>query len=260
MTTHIASTQTLADKAALVTGASRGIGRATAKRLAADGAFVLVHYGSAEAQAHDLVAEIKAAGGRAAAVQADLADTAQVERLAAAARSLLRENTGQERLHILVNNAGVAPFTPFAETTSEVLDQILAVNVKAPYLLTARLADIIPEGGRVIFTTTAVTRTYFPGIAAYSASKGAVDVLILHLAAELGAKGIRVTGVAPGAIDTDMSAWLRSEEGSGSALAMQALKRIGQPEDIASAIAFLAGPDSAWVTGTIIDASGGTKL
>jgi NAD(P)-dependent dehydrogenase (short-subunit alcohol dehydrogenase family) len=228
--------------------------------LAADGAFVLVHYGAAEAQAHALVNEIKAAGGKAAAVQADLADAAQVERLATATRALLREHTGAERLDILVNNAGVAPFVGFTETTNEALDQILAINVKAPYLLTARLVDIIPEGGRVIFTTTAVTRTAFPGIAAYAASKGAVDVLILHLAAELGPKGIRVTGIAPGAIDTDMSAWLRSEEGSANAHAMQALKRIGQPEDIAGAIAFLAGPDSAWVTGTILDASGGTKL
>lgn len=254
------STQPLAGKTALVTGASRGIGRATAKRLAADGAFVLVHYGSAEADAHALVDEIKAAGGKAATVQADLAQSAQVERLAQATRALLRDHTGQERLDILVNNAGVAPFVAFTETTDAILDNILAVNVKAPFLLTARLVDIIPEGGRVIFTTTAVTRTSFSGIAGYAASKGAVDVLILHLAAELGGKGIRVTGVAPGAIDTDMSAWLRSDEGKANAHAMQALQRIGQPEDIAGAIAFLAGPDSAWVTGTVLDASGGTKL
>jgi 3-oxoacyl-[acyl-carrier protein] reductase len=254
------TTLPLAGKTALITGASRGIGRAAAKRLAADGAFVIVHYGAAQAEAHALVDEIKAAGGKAISLQADLAETAQVNRLATATRAALKDHTGAERLDILLNNAGIAPFTPFDQTDDDTLERVLAVNVKAPYQLTAKLADAIPDGGRIIFTTTAVTKTYFPGIAAYSASKGAVDTLILHLAAELGPKGIRVNGVAPGAIDTDMSAWLRSEEGQQNAHAMQALKRIGQPEDIAGAIAFLAGPDSVWVTGTIVTASGGTKL
>lgn len=254
------SAHPLSGKTALVTGASRGIGRAAALRLAQDGAFVIVHYGAAETEAHRLVDEIKAAGGKAASLQADLADAAQVERLAQETRTLLKHHVGAERLDILVNNAGVAPFTPFAETTNAALDHILAVNVKAPFLLTARLADIIPDGGRVIFTTTAVTKTYFPSISAYAASKGAIDTLILHLAAELGGKGIRVTGVAPGAIDTDMSAWLRSDEGRANALGIQALQRVGQAEDISGVIAFLAGPDSAWITGSILTASGGTKL
>jgi NAD(P)-dependent dehydrogenase (short-subunit alcohol dehydrogenase family) len=254
------STQVLAGKAALVTGASRGIGRATARRLAKDGAFVLVHYGAAEAEAHSLVDEIKSSGGRAIALQADLSDAQQVVRLAGDVRHALKEHVGSERLDILVNNAGVAPFVPFAQTDDATLERILAVNVKAPYRLTALLADTLPEGGRVIFTTTAVTKTAFPGIAAYAASKGAIDTLILHLAAELGAKGVRVTGVAPGAIETDMSAWLNSPEGKAQAHSIQALQRIGKPEDIANVIAFLAGPDGDWVTGTIVTASGGTKL
>lgn len=254
------SPSTLSGKSALVTGASRGIGRATAERLARDGAFVLVHYGAAEAEAHTLVDAIKAAGGKAAAIQADLADPAQVERLAAGVRRLLKDHTGAERLDILVNNAGIAPFVAFAETDDATLDRIFAVNVKAPYRLTALLADALPEGGRVIFVTTAVTKTAFPGIAAYAASKGAIDTLILHLAAELGPKGVRVTGVAPGAIATDMSAWLGSDEGKAQAHGIQALQRIGQPQDIANVVAFLAGPDGDWVTGTIVNASGGTKL
>jgi 3-oxoacyl-[acyl-carrier protein] reductase len=247
-------------KTAVVTGASRGIGKATALRLAANGAFVIVHYGAAETEAHAVVDQIKAAGGTAAAVQADLAEPAQVERLAAAVRTLLREHTGAERLDILVNNAGIAPFVGFAETDNATLDRILAVNVKAPYLLTARLADALPDGGRVIFLTTAVTKTYFPGIAAYAASKGAIDTLILYLAAELGPKGVRVTGVAPGAIETDMSAWLGSDDGKKQAHAIQALQRIGKPDDIARVVAFLAGPDGDWVTGHIVTASGGTNL
>lgn len=254
------STQPLSGKTALVTGASRGIGRAAARRLAQDGAFVIVHYGAAESEAHGLVDEIKAAGGKATALQADLADAQQVTRLAGAVRRTLTENTGAERLDILVNNAGIAPFVPFAQTDDATLDRVLAVNVKAPFRLTALLADTLPDGGRVIFTTTAVTKTAFPGISAYAASKGAVDTLILHLAAELGPKGVRVTGVAPGAIETDMSAWLNSPEGKAQAHSIQALQRIGQPEDIANVVAFLAGPDGAWVTGTIVNASGGTKL
>lgn len=254
------STLPLAGKTALVTGASRGIGRASALRLAKDGAFVIVHYGAAEAEAHAVVDQIKAAGGKATALQADLADPAQVARLASATRRTLAEQTGAERLDILVNNAGIAPFVPFAQTDDATLERILAVNVKAPYRLTALLADAIPDGGRAIFLTTAVTKTAFPGIAAYAATKGAIDTLIVQLAAELGPKGVRVTGVAPGAIETDMSAWLQSPEGKAQAHGIQALQRIGKPEDIANVVAFLAGPDGDWLTGTIVTASGGTKL
>ena len=183
-----------------------------------------------------------------------------VERLAADVRREIKAQTGAERLDILVNNAGIASFAGFDETDDATLDRMLAINVKAPYALTARLHDIIPEGGRIIFLTTAVTKRYFPGIAAYAMSKGAIDTLIHHLAAEFGPRGIRVNGLAPGAIETDMSAWLGSDDGRVQAHAMQALQRIGQPEDIANAAAFLAGPDSAWVTGDIVSVSGGTKL
>lgn len=248
----------LKGKVALVTGASRGIGRAAALRLAKDGAHVIAHYGQSETAAKDLAINIRASGGKISLVQGDLTKGGDVARMADAVRSEVKVNGGA--LHVLVNNAGIAPFVPFAETSEATLDDVLAVNVKAPFLLTAKLHDLIPEGGRVIFVTTAVTKTYFPGISAYAASKGAIDTLIHHLAAELGAKGIRVTGVAPGAIKTDMSAWLNSDEGKAQAHAMQALKRIGNPEDIANVIAFLAGPDAAWVTGNIVNASGGTKL
>jgi 3-oxoacyl-[acyl-carrier protein] reductase len=256
----ISMTLPLSGKTALVTGASRGIGAAAARRLARDGAFVLIHYGRSADAAAAVLADIQAAGGRGGLIAADLSAPGAGEALALATKAALKSALGSDRLDILVNNAGVAPFAGFTETTPAVFDETFAVNVRAPYYLTAGLVDVIPDGGRVIFTTTAVTRTYFQGIPAYAASKGAVDTLILHLGAELGPKGVRVTGVAPGAIETDMSAWLGSDEGKANAHAIQALKAIGQPEEIADAIAFLAGPDSRWVTGTILTASGGTKL
>jgi 3-oxoacyl-[acyl-carrier protein] reductase len=253
-------TQTLAGKTALITGASRGIGAATAKRLARDGAFVVLHYGKSAAAAEAVLAEIKSAGGAGTLVQADLVDSEAVIGLAAKTKELLISAKGKPTLDILVNNAGVAHFTAFADTTIETLNETFAINVFAPYLLTQQLVDVIPPGGRVILVSTVVTNTFFAGIPAYAASKGAVDTLVLYLAAELGPKGINVAGVAPGAIETDMSAWLASEDGKATANAIQALQRVGQPDDIANAIAFVAGPDGAWVTGTIINASGGTKL
>ncbi len=248
----------LSGKIALVTGASRGIGRATARRLAQDGAFVIAHYGASKSDAESLIAEITAAGGAGVAVSADLADAKAVHRLAAEVRAILRGRDG--KLDILVNNAGVAEFVPFGETSEAVFDRTFDVNVKAPFFLTQKLIDQVPSGGRVIFTTTVVTKTAFPGVTAYAASKGAIDVLIRYLAQEYGAKGVRVTGVAPGAIDTDMAAWIRSDEGRATARSIQALQDIGKPEDIANVVAFLAGPDGGWVTGDIIAAGGGTKL
>lgn len=252
--------QTLSGKTALVTGASRGIGAATAKRLAKDGAFVVLHYGKSAVAAEAVLADIRAAGGDGALEQADLGDADAVVVLAAKTKDVLKKATGSSTLDILVNNAGIAHFVPFGETSLVTLNETLAVNVIAPFLLTQQLADVIPDGGRIVMVITAVTKTYFAGIPAYATSKGAVDTLILYLAAELGQKGIRVTGVAPGAIETDMSAWLGSDDGKATAQAIQALQRVGKPDDIANTIAFLTGPDGAWVTGTIVNASGGTKL
>lgn len=248
----------LSGKIALVTGASRGIGRATARRLARDGAYVIAHYGASKKEAESLVAEIVAAGGSAVALGADLADSKAVDKLAAEVRAILRGRDG--KLDVLINNAGIAPFAEFTKTDEETFDRIFAVNVKAPYRLTAALVDVIPEGGRVVFLTTAATKIYFPGITAYAASKGAIDVLIKDLAAEYGPRGVRVNGVAPGAIQSDMTPFLNDEGGRAHVQSLQALQRIGQVDDVANVIAFLSGPDSAWVTGTIVTASGGMKL
>lgn len=249
----------LSGKTALVTGASRGIGRAAALRLARDGAFVVVHYGSSKDAADKVVAEIKADGGAAIAVGADLSRHSEVVRLAQDVRSILRGGD-KRHLDILVNNAGVAEFVDFPGTGEETFDRAFAVNVKAPYFLTQALLDLLPSGGRVIFTTSVVTDVYFAGVPAYAASKGAVDTLIRYLAGELGTRGIRVTGVAPGAIETDMAAWMASDEGKATAKSIQALQEVGRPAEIADVIGFLAGPDARWLSGAIVNASGGTRL
>ena len=249
-------TKALEGKTALVTGASRGIGRAIARRLAADGATVIAHYGRNRDAAESLVSEIETAGGRATAVEADLETVDGVERLAAETARLV----GDRSLDILVNNAGVAEFAPLGDTDAASIDRQLAVNVRAPLLLTAKLAERMPEGGSVILLGSVVATRHFPALAAYAATKGAVHTLAIHLAAELGPRGVRVNAVAPGAIDTDMSAWLRSDEGAATALGIQALQRVGEAEDVARVVAFLAGPDAGWVTGQTIDASGGSKL
>lgn len=250
---------TLTNKTALVTGASRGIGRAIALRLAADGALVAVHYGRSADEAEQAVRSIIDAGGRAFAVQGDVRTLAGVDALFSSLDAGLAAQ-GADGLDILVNNAGVAVFEGLAETTEATFDELFDVNVKGLYFVTQRALPRLREHGRIINLSSVVARTSFPGIPAYAATKGAVDTLTVHLAAELGQRQITVNAVAPGAIDTDMSAWLRSDEGAANAHAIQAIKRIGQPEDIAAAVAFLARPDAGWVTGQIIEAGGGTKL
>jgi NAD(P)-dependent dehydrogenase (short-subunit alcohol dehydrogenase family) len=247
----------LANTTALVTGASRGIGRAIATRLAADGAHVFVHYNRSSNSAQALVGEIEQAGGSAEAIAANLEDIDAVNALVAEVKAKL----GDRKLDILVNNAGVLEYLNLGDSDASALDRLLAVNVRAPYQLTSGLIDNLSSDARVLFTSSIVAKTVFPGIAAYALTKGAIDTLTRYLAAELGERGIRVNAIAPGAIDTDMAAdFVGSAEGKAQVSSIQALKRIGQPDDIARVAGFLAGPDSGWVTGQVIDVSGGSKL
>ncbi len=249
--------KTLANQIALVTGASRGLGRAIAQRLAADGAHVLVHYGRSRDAADALVAEIVDAGGSAEAVGADLATAEGARQLVERTKGLL----AGRKLDVLVNNAGVAEFASFEDTDADLIDRQLAVNVRAPFLIANGLLDALADDARVIFTSSVVARTAFEGALAYSQTKGAVNTLVRSLAATLGPRGIRVNAVAPGAIKTDMGESLfATEESTAAILGMQALKRVGQADDIAGVAAFLAGPDSKWVTGQVIEASGGSRL
>ena len=241
---------------ALVTGGSRGIGASIAARLANDGYHVILHYGSSADTAREVLANIEASGGSGELVQADLSRTEDISQLVAT----VIETLDGRKLDVLVNNAGVAEFVPFKDTDAATIDRQYAINVRAPFLLTSSLLAVLADDARIVFTSSIVAQTHFDAIPAYAITKGAIDTLVRHLAVTLGERGIRVNAVAPGAIDTDMSTWLRSEEGVQTAHSIQALKRVGQPDDIAGTVAFLAGSDSRWVTGQVIDTSGGTKL
>src|SRR6202035_2893877 len=225
----------LSGKTALVTGASRGIGRATALALAQAGAQVLVHYSNSEKEADAVVTEISKAGGRAEKVAADLRQADGPHILAKRVRAIVGD-----RLDILVANAGISKAASLEDTRIEDFDNLFAVNVRAPFFLVQQLLPVLCKGSSIIFTSSLVARASVGTLSAYAATKGAVDTLVKHFAAELGPRGIRVDAVAPGVVETDMSNFTKTEAGREAALGMQALKRIGKPEDVADVIAFLA--------------------
>jgi NAD(P)-dependent dehydrogenase (short-subunit alcohol dehydrogenase family) len=252
---EIAIMTSLANKIALVTGASRGMGRATALALAAAGARVIVHYGRNADEAKAVVDQIRAAGGQADAVAADLAAPDGAHALAAHVRTL----TGN-RLDIFVSNAGISNATPLESITVKDFDALFAVNVRAPYFLLQQLLPILVEGGSVVFVSSLGARTAVGALSAYAATKGAINTLVKYLASALGPRSIRVNAVAPGVIDTDMSNFTKTEAGRTTVMGMQSLKRIGQPDDVASVVAFLASDAARWVTGDVIAVDGGSKL
>jgi 3-oxoacyl-[acyl-carrier protein] reductase len=250
----------LTGKIALVTGSSRGIGRAIAETLAADGALVAVHYGKNKSSADDVVAGIKKSGGDAFAVGADLSKPGAADALFAEFDRELSARTGGNKFDILINNAGIAPFVNFADTTEAALDEIYAVNVKSLFFVTQEAAKRLRDGGRIVSTSSVVVRQPYGAVPAYSMLKAPLDNLTKTLAVEFGPRAITVNAVAPGAIETDMAEFLKSSDGEAFALSKQALKRIGKPDDIAGVVRFLASNDGRWVTGQTIEAAGGTSL
>ncbi|MFC4535723.1 SDR family NAD(P)-dependent oxidoreductase [Sphaerisporangium dianthi] len=248
----------LSGKTALVTGASRGIGRAIAQRLAADGALVAVHYARQDDAAKETVTEIEQAGGQAFPLRAELGVEGDLDSLFAG----LAEGFGDRPLDILVNNAGIATVTAGSidQITPESFDRIFAVNVRAPLFLIQRALPLMSDGGRIVSISSASTRIANPDLA-YSMTKGAIDVLGRLLAHAVGSRSITVNTVAAGIIDTDLTAWLRHMPDVAAALSsMTALGRIGQPSEIADAVAFLVSDDARFVTGHVLDATGGFFL
>jgi 3-oxoacyl-[acyl-carrier protein] reductase len=245
----------LSRKIALVTGGSRGIGRAAAIALGKAGAQVIVHYGRAAKEAEGVVAQLRQAGGRADAIPADLGAPDGAHKLAKQVREIVGE-----RLDILVANAGISRPATIEQTTVADFDELFAVNVRAPFFVVQQLLPVLGEGSSVTFVSSLGARAAVGSLSAYSATKGAIDTLVKHFASELGPRGIRVNAVAPGIVATDMSQFAKTEKGRDYATGIQALKRIAQPDDIGGVIAFLASEDARWITGDTIRVDGGSKL
>ncbi|MES9544043.1 SDR family oxidoreductase [Actinomadura sp. NPDC000600] len=252
----------LTGRTALVTGGSRGIGRAVALRLAAEGALVAVHYGGNEEAAKQTVARIEEAGGRAFAVRARFGEDGAVDRLfdelAAGLAQAGRDGAG---LDILVNNAGIASTTPIAQVTPAELRRLLEVNVATPFFVIQRALALLNDGGRIINMGSTASRFAVTTQIGYTISKAALESMAPSLANELGRRGITVNTVAPGAVRTDMTAGYTSiPEVVAGLESITALGRLGEPEDVADVVGFLAGPQGRWVTGQTVDVSGGTFL
>ena len=252
----------LRNKTALVTGASRGIGRATAAALAEAGAHVLVHYGRSQREAESLVTEIRSKGGSADAISADLGTPEGATLLAKEVLSIVGK-----QLDVLVLNAGISKAARIGDHTVEDFDNLFATNVRSPFFLVQQLLPVLGEGSNIIAISSLGARAAVgkpgldnPSLLAYASTKGALETLVKNWAAILGPQGIRVNAAAPGVIDTDMSNFTKTEAGREAALGMQALKRIGKPEDVADVVAFLASDAARWITGASIPVDGGSKL
>ncbi|MER6999417.1 SDR family oxidoreductase [Streptomyces sp. NPDC000410] len=244
-------------RTALVTGASRGIGRAIAVRLAAQGAAVIVHFGTDERGAAATVEEIGRTGGTALAVGAELGVDGDVDTLFAGVEAAL---AGQP-LDVLVNNAAAAPAGPIGVTTREEFDHLFAVNVRAPYFIIQRALPLLRDGGRIVTISSVATRMANPTQTSFAMTKGAVETMSMTLANELGVRGITVNAVAPGATRTPANGPSFEAPGLAELIAgTTALDRLGGPDDVADVVAFLASDAARWITGQVIDASGGLFL
>jgi len=242
----------LTNKIALITGGSRGIGAGIAKRLAADGASVAITYTKGADAAAAVVKEIESAGGKAIAIQADAADANAVK--AAVEKTVATYG----RIDILVNNAGTAIPKPFEEATLEELNRVIDINLRGVFIATQAALKHMGDGGRIIMIGSCVgERTMTPGLASYAATKGAVKMFTQGLAREVGSRGITVNNVQPGPIDTDLNP--AAGDWATPQIANTALKRYGHVDDISAMVAFVAGPEATYITGTNLTVDGGTN-
>jgi 3-oxoacyl-[acyl-carrier protein] reductase len=238
-------------RVAIVTGASRGIGAAVARRLAQDGFAVAVNYASSPAEAEALVAGLKAAGAKAIAVKADVSKTDDVRRLF----EITEQQLG--KVDVLVNNAGVLKTTPLADTSDALYDQTFDINVRGTFNTLREAAARMNEGGRIVNFSSTTLALNMPGYAVYNATKAAVEAFTHVFAKELRGRNITVNAVAPGPIATSLFLEGKTDEQIQTFAKMPPLQRLGQPDDIASVVAFLAGADAGWVNGQVLRANGG---
>jgi 3-oxoacyl-[acyl-carrier protein] reductase len=238
-------------KTALVTGASRGIGRAVARRLARDGFAVVVNFAGNVAKAEEAVAQIEADGGRAVAVQADIAQAAEVARLFDAAERAFGP------IGVVVNSAGIMKMLPIATASEGDVDATLATNVRGTFNVLKQAAKRVPDGGRIVTFSSSVVAMSFPNYGPYAASKAAVEVLTRTLANELRGRQMTVNAVAPGSTATELFFEGKSQEQIDRFAKLPPLERLGTPEEIADVVAFLVGPDGGWVNGQVLRANGG---
>ncbi|MED5621642.1 SDR family NAD(P)-dependent oxidoreductase [Ideonella sp. BN130291] len=247
---------------ALVTGASRGLGRNTALKLAERGVDVILTFKANEAEAQATVRDIEVLGRKAVALQLDVGDSAQFAAFADRVRRVLATTWHREQFDHLVNNAGTGAHASFAETTEAQFDELMRAHLKGTFFLTQALLPLIADGGRIVNTSSGLARFTFPGYAAYAAMKGGVEVLTRYLAKELASRGITVNTVAPGAVETDFGggAVRDNAELNAQIAGVTALGRVGRPDDIGSAVASLLSDGNHWITGQRIEVSGGMML
>jgi 3-oxoacyl-[acyl-carrier protein] reductase len=238
-------------KSAIVTGASGGIGRVVAKRLASDGFAITVHYAGNPAKAETVVTEIKGAGGKAIAVQADVAKPADVE-------TLFKQTLDAfGTIDVVVHSAGIMPLLPIAGGDVETFDKVITTNLRGTFVVLAQAAQHVSSGGRIIAFSSSVIAKAFPTYGPYIASKAGVEGLVRVLANELRGRNITVNAVAPGQVETDLFLKGKSDARIDELKKMNPLERLGQPEDMANLVSFLAGPDGGWVNAQVLRANGG---
>ena len=246
-------------KIALITGASRGIGRSAALQLAARNIAVVVTYLQGKDQANALVADIERAGGSAAALQLDVGHVESFASFASNLQALVQQKWQRDRIDYLVNNAGIGGFSMIADVTEDYFDQMINVHFKGPFFLTQTLLPLLADNGKIINITSATTRVIFAGTAPYAACKGAMDIVTRCLAKELGTRGIQVNSISPGAIRTELadSALDKNPEFAQALANETALGRVGEPDDVGKVVAALLSEDSNWINAQRIEVAGG---
>jgi len=250
------------NKIALVTGGSRGLGKNMALSLAKKGINVILTYNSKKDEALAVVAEIEKAGQKAAALQLSAGDTKSLDPFYGQVKTVLKETFGADKFDFLINNAGIGIYAPFADTTEEQFDELMNIHLKGVFFLTQKALPFINDGGRIINLSSGLARFSNPGYAAYASMKGGIETLTRYMAKELGARGIAVNVVAPGAIETDFGGGMvrDNKQVNDYVASVTALGRVGLPDDIGGVVAFLCTEDAKWVNAQRIEVSGGMNL